>query len=95
MDRNKKRSVLRDYSVALLTMASIIPGAFSNMIFYTISPFFIIAFYAAVFILLAWLYRFIHKKFGDENWSNSIIVTGVILPFVLGSIVSMGLIMDL
>ncbi|TDP43726.1 hypothetical protein [Aminicella lysinilytica] len=47
MDGNK-RSTLKKYSVALMTTVSIIPGAFANMIFYTVNIIFILVFYAVV-----------------------------------------------
>lgn len=96
MDRNKKRNTVRDYSVAILTVASfIIPGPFANMVYTAINGILFIGIYAAIFILLACLYRFTRKKVGDDNWSESIIATGVIVPFVLGSFFSMVFITEL
>ena len=92
MDEKRKKKILKDYSVALLTTVSIIPGGFGNMIFYTAGVF-ILVFYTVVAILLICLYKYMHKKFGDDNWSQTIAFTGVILPFILGSMVSMVLIL--
>jgi hypothetical protein len=78
-----------------MTTVSIIPGAFANMIFYTVNIIFILVFYAVVFVLLICLYKHVHKKFGDDGWSDSIAVSGVIVPFALGSMVSMVLILGL
>lgn len=87
-----KKTVLKEYSTALLTIGSMICGVFNCLYFYVWNtwagyPYFIGN--LLIFLLLLYLCWRIHDKFSDEERKLYVIVTTVLIPFAVGSFVSL------
>lgn len=88
--KNKTFENIKEYSCAGLTIASILMGVFSFLIYYCYGNW-IYAYYClwvAVMVILALLYRSIRKKYENEDWSNVVVVTSIIIPLFIGGFVS-------
>jgi len=81
---------LKKYLVVILSIASTIPGVFICLLFayyvgmgygvwLIILPFVIIS----MFVGILYIYKYFKKKFPDNEWSQAVILTSVIIPLLI------------
>lgn len=85
-----KKTVLKEYSTALLTIGSMICGVFNCLCYYVYDIWayaYIIGNFLIFFLLLYLCWR-VHDKFSDEEREIYVIATTVVIPFAVGSYAS-------